>query len=131
MFGGIGFGELVVIAIVLVIAVGPDKMPTFLKTTVKGFRQFQKTTRDLRSAVNIDRIIGDVPTSPARPPQAALQFTEYERERENPRFGPDLEFAYQQQVADEGQWRSEYPPEGPDVAFALLAAAPANAVPVG
>ena len=119
---GIGMSELVVIAIVLLLAVGPDKMPTFLKTTVKGFRQFQKTTRDLRNAVNIDRIIDDVP---ARPKLAApaIALTEYERQRENPRFAVDIEHAQTVQAVVQGDWRNEYPSEGPDVASALLGGA--------
>ena len=81
-----------IIAVVLIIAVGPDKMPSMLKTAVKGFRDFQKTTTDLRNAVNIDQLLDLEPHNKRHvlaPP--ALALSEYERQRENPRFGPDIE----------------------------------------
>ncbi|MEZ4254137.1 MAG: twin-arginine translocase TatA/TatE family subunit [Polyangiales bacterium] len=114
-------GELVVIAVVLIIAVGPDKMPTFLKTVVKGIRQFRKTTSDLRESVQIDRILGDAPPVRRAAP-APLSLTEYERQRENPRFGPDVEYAHARQMKHDGEHRNEYPAEGPDVGFAMQGA---------
>ena len=128
---GISLPELMIIAVVLIIAVGPDKMPSMLKTAVKGFRDFQKTTTDLRNAVNIDQLLDLEPHNKRHvlaPP--ALALSEYERQRENPRFGPDIEHAMAQEAEFSGDLRREFPPEGADVAYASLPPAVEGAVPV-
>ena len=56
---GIGGGEMVIIFLVLLFAVGPDKMPTFARALTKGIRQFRATTADLRKQVGIDAILAD------------------------------------------------------------------------
>ena len=56
---GIGGGEMVIIFLVLLFAVGPDKMPTFARAITKGIRQFRATTADLRKQVGIDAILGE------------------------------------------------------------------------
>ena len=56
---GIGGGEMVIIFLVLLFAVGPDKMPTFARAISKGIRQFRATTQDLRKQVGIDAILGE------------------------------------------------------------------------
>lgn len=56
---GIGPGEMMVIFLVLLFAVGPDKMPTFARAITKGIRQFRATTQDLRKQVGIDAILAD------------------------------------------------------------------------
>lgn len=119
-----------IIAVVLIIAVGPDKMPSVLKTVVKGFRDFQKATTDLRNAVNIDQILDLEPKNPRRVLAPVLALSEYERQRENPRFGPDLEHAMSLQTEFAGDLRREFPPEGADVAYASLPPVVEGAVPV-
>ena len=39
---GIGFGELTVVLIVVLLAVGPDKLPELMRTVGKGLRQFRR-----------------------------------------------------------------------------------------
>jgi Tat protein translocase TatB subunit len=56
---GIGGTELIVIAIVLLIAVGPNKLPNLLKALVKGYREFRRATRELRASTGIDEILQD------------------------------------------------------------------------
>lgn len=56
---GIGFGEMVVIAVFLLIAVGPDKLPTMIKTVAKTYRQFRRTALDLRASTGIDDLLRD------------------------------------------------------------------------
>ncbi|MCA9531128.1 MAG: twin-arginine translocase TatA/TatE family subunit, partial [Myxococcales bacterium] len=51
---GIGFGELAVVVIVLLLAVGPDRMPKLMRALGKGIREFRSTMRDLRQTVGID-----------------------------------------------------------------------------
>ena len=56
---GIGVGEFVVVAIVLLLAVGPDKMPTLFKTVGKALRMFRRTTRELKNSIGLDELLRD------------------------------------------------------------------------
>jgi Sec-independent protein translocase protein TatA len=101
---GIGFSELVVIGIILVIAVGPNRMPGLLKAVVRGYNEFRKATRELRASTGIDEILQDedlkslrkplyvppapAPKKPAAPSQRTL--TDKERAQENPAEGVDI-----------------------------------------
>lgn len=122
---GIGWGELLVIALVLLVVVGPDKMPAFLKTTVKGIRDFRRTARELRDATGIDRILDDRPP----PPKRVTKLSEYEVSREVPVIGADLEFARSSAVEREDEWAQEVPLPSADILFAQHAGRPAVADP--
>ncbi|MFK7985088.1 MAG: twin-arginine translocase TatA/TatE family subunit [Sandaracinaceae bacterium] len=65
---GIGGTELIVIGIVLLIAVGPKKLPNLLKAAIKGYREFQRATRDLRASTGIDEILRDEELNALRKP---------------------------------------------------------------
>ena len=54
---GIGTGEMLIIALVVLFAVGPSKMPVFMKTVGKGMRDLRKATRDLREQSGIDELL--------------------------------------------------------------------------
>lgn len=56
---GIGFGEMVVIVILMLIAVGPDKLPTMVKTVAKTYRQFRRAATDIRASTGIDDFLRD------------------------------------------------------------------------
>ncbi len=116
---GIGAGELVLIAIVVLLAVGPNQMPKMLRVVGKGVREVRKATRELQSTVGLNDILSDdelrdplglnkpagkpgakaapKPTAtPAKPtvtrPGAAL--TDEDIAREQPSDGVDLDLAY-------------------------------------
>ncbi|MEQ8161822.1 MAG: twin-arginine translocase TatA/TatE family subunit, partial [Smithellaceae bacterium] len=44
---GIGFQELLIIAVVALLIVGPKKLPDLAKTLGKGFHEFRKATDGL------------------------------------------------------------------------------------
>lgn len=70
---GIGFGEFAIIFVVLIVAVGPDKLPTLMKTVGKTIRGLRQASRDIRSAVGIDEMMREdfsPNTPPARRPKA-------------------------------------------------------------
>lgn len=101
---GIGFGELAVIAVVLLIAVGPGKMPSLFKAVGKGLREFRRATRELRDATGIDELLRDddlrrplrpVPRAAPQPPPAPRRrgLNEEERAAETPEEGVDLAHA--------------------------------------
>ncbi|MBP7341445.1 MAG: Sec-independent protein translocase protein TatB [Smithellaceae bacterium] len=55
---GIGFQELIIIAIIALLIVGPKKLPDLAKTLGKGFRDFKNATEgvteDLKDAMKED-----------------------------------------------------------------------------
>lgn len=55
---GIGFSELLVILVVLLIFVGPEKLPETAKTLSKGIRAIRQSTNQLRSTIEDDEHIG-------------------------------------------------------------------------
>lgn len=100
----IGFGEFVVIAIVALLVLGPDRLPVTLKAVGRAIREFRRATNELRAQIDIDGSIRDVrrqleldEPAPRRKAQDAARIY--------PREGPDLE-----DVLPEG---SPYPPVAP------------------
>lgn len=65
---GIGGGELVVIVIILILAVGPDRMPKLMRTLGQGMRQFRQKSQELREAVGIDDLLYGDPAAPRLAP---------------------------------------------------------------
>ena len=57
MLDSIGFGELAVICIVLIIAVGPQRLPSMMKTVGKTMRTLRQASRDLRESTGIDELL--------------------------------------------------------------------------
>jgi len=57
---GIGGQELLVIAVVALLAVGPKRMPTLMKAIGKTVRELRNATRNLTSQVGLDEVLGDV-----------------------------------------------------------------------
>jgi sec-independent protein translocase protein TatB len=97
---GIGFTEMLIIAVVLLIAVGPRQLPQLMKTVGKGIREVRRAADDLRRSTGIDEILSDNDLrNPLRgidqaPPQnTPYQLTANDLVRENPREGIDSEHA--------------------------------------
>jgi len=63
---GIGFGEFAVVAIVLLVAVGPQRLPGLMKAVGQGVREFRRATAELRRASGIDEIMRDDPLGTRR-----------------------------------------------------------------
>ena len=59
LFSSIGVGELAVICVVLILAVGPERLPTMMKTLGKTMRTLRQASRDIRSATGIDELMRD------------------------------------------------------------------------
>jgi sec-independent protein translocase protein TatB len=55
---GLGMGEIIVILIVALLVLGPDKLPDAAKQIGKGLRELRKHTRDLQDTVEKDEHIG-------------------------------------------------------------------------
>ena len=52
----LGFGELLIIALVFIVVVGPDRLPELLRTLGKTLRSVQKANHDLQSSIGIDKL---------------------------------------------------------------------------
>lgn len=65
---GIGAGEFMVVAVVMLIAVGPQRLPALMRTVGRAMREVRKGTRELRDAMGIDEALyGDDIPRPRRP----------------------------------------------------------------
>ncbi len=62
---GLSFGEVVIIAILALLLLGPDRLPDAAKTLGKGLRDIKKATDELKDQVESE-IYGQ-PQRPARP----------------------------------------------------------------
>ncbi|MEY4576623.1 MAG: hypothetical protein RL701_1326 [Pseudomonadota bacterium] len=68
----IGFGELAIICIVLIIAVGPERLPSMMKSLGKTLRTLRQASRDIRASTGIDELMREdfdlyTPPAPRRP----------------------------------------------------------------
>lgn len=63
---GLGFGEMVVIALLAIIVVGPTRLPTLFKTVGGAMRQLRQASRDIRTSVGFDELM-DLDAQPKRP----------------------------------------------------------------
>lgn len=76
----IGFGELAVICIVLIIAVGPERLPSMMKTLGKTIRTLRQASRDIRASTGIDEMMREdfdlyAPIRPSPPRRPAIAAT--------------------------------------------------------
>ena len=56
---GMGMGELLLILVVALLFVGPDKLPNAARAIGKGIRDFRKHTQDLQSTLEQDEKLGE------------------------------------------------------------------------
>ena len=69
---GIGVGELVLIAIVALLVVGPKKLPDALRAIGKVISEFRRTTNEIRTEVAFDDVVDQV-TRPLREGMAGIE----------------------------------------------------------
>lgn len=70
---GIGPTELAVFLVIVLLAVGPERLPTFMRTVGKGLRQVRNASREFKEAIGLDELMreGDpFRAPPVRPPRA-------------------------------------------------------------
>jgi Tat protein translocase TatB subunit len=63
----LGFGEILVICVVLIIVVGPERLPSLMKNVGKAVRTMRQASRDLQASVGLDEILRE---DVLRPPPA-------------------------------------------------------------
>jgi Sec-independent protein translocase protein TatA len=70
---GVGPTELAFFLVIVLLAVGPERLPTFMRTVGKGMRQVRNASREFKEAIGFDELMreGDPFRSPpVRPPRA-------------------------------------------------------------
>jgi sec-independent protein translocase protein TatB len=122
---GIGPGEMIILLVILLIAVGPKSMPTFMKAVGKGLREFRRTANDLRQQVGLDDLMREDDwrdplglKQPARAPAPARDrtLTPADQQREYPPEGADVRHALEGSPADDTAAGGTPPPPPPPVA---------------
>lgn len=104
---GIGISELILIAVVALVVVGPKNLPLTLRAVGRAIREFQRASRELREQAGFDEVVDEV-TRPLREGLAGIE-KDVLAEREDtsmeyPEAGPD-DFGA---LADGASW---YPDE--------------------
>ncbi len=89
---GIGISELILIAIVALVVVGPKNLPVTLRAVGRAIREFQRASRELREQAGFDEVVDEV-TRPLREGLAGIEqdvLREHEdTSMEYPEAGPD------------------------------------------
>jgi sec-independent protein translocase protein TatB len=76
---GLGFGEIVIIAILALLVLGPDRLPGAAKTVGKTLRDLRRATDDIKGQIETELYVDErkaakpalVPPVPAMPPRPA------------------------------------------------------------
>ncbi len=89
---GVGPTELAFFLVIVLLAVGPERLPTFMRTVGKGMRQVRNASREFKEAIGFDELMreGDPFRSPpVRPPRARpLPVQEAQEEQEEQEEAP-------------------------------------------
>ncbi len=68
---GLSFGEILIIAVIALLLLGPDKLPEAAKTLGKGLREIRRATDDLKDQVEKEIYTDAKPRPALVPPVAA------------------------------------------------------------
>jgi sec-independent protein translocase protein TatB len=68
----LGFGEILLICAVLIIVVGPERLPTLMKTVGKTLRTVRQASQEIKSTVGLDELMREDITRPLPPPRPRL-----------------------------------------------------------
>ena len=76
----LGFGEIVIICLILIVVVGPERLPSVMKNVGKTMRTVRQASRDLRETVGLDELMREDVLRPMppvrRPPPATISRTD-------------------------------------------------------
>ncbi len=75
---GIGFSEVLLILVVVLLVVGPQKLPEIARTLGKGVRMARRASQELRDAIEVDEIRQSVYDHTVRPWQQATDIEDAE-----------------------------------------------------
>ena len=90
MFGNLGFGELMVVLVIVLVLFGAKRVPEISASFGKGIREFKRNLNDIEqsvtTAVTTPPALGQPRQQWARPTEVAHTETATEREREPKRL---------------------------------------------
>ena len=74
----LGFGEIVIICLILIVVVGPERLPAVMKNVGKTMRTVRQASRELRETVGLDELMREdvLRPMPRRPPPATISRTD-------------------------------------------------------
>ncbi len=125
---GIGIPELVMIAIVALVVVGPKNLPNTLRAVGRAIREFQRASRELREQAGFDEVVDEV----TRPLREGLSGVEQDVRRELDASAEDTSMEYPEAGPDDfgamAEGTSWYPEEIPPPDEALHAELPSSPV---
>ena len=89
---GVGPTELAFFLVIVLLAVGPDRLPTFMRTVGKGLRQVRNASREFKDAIGLDELMreGDPFRSPPVRPPRARPVPVQEKPAEEPKRSPTV-----------------------------------------
>lgn len=58
---GLSFGEILIVLVVALLVLGPERLPKVAKTIGKGMREFRRTTGDFRDVLEGELLLEDDP----------------------------------------------------------------------
>jgi sec-independent protein translocase protein TatB len=68
MFGSsLGFQEILVICVILIVVVGPERLPSMMKGVGKALRTMREASREIRTTVGIDEMLREDVLRPTPP----------------------------------------------------------------
>ena len=113
---GISFTELTLIALVTLVVVGPQRLPSMLRTVGEWTRRLRRLTTEVRAQTGIDQVLRQEGIEGGLVELRSMMrgdFSSFQRERRAQR----VEDPYRETI--EIDRSREYPPEGVDAAYAL------------
>lgn len=106
---GIGIPELILVALVALVVVGPKNLPSTLRALGRAIREFQRASRELRRDAGFDDVVEEV----TRPLREGLSGVEEDFARE--KKGIQDAVVYEDPPPGDGvDVTMEYPEAGPD-----------------
>lgn len=72
---GLGIWEILVILVIALVIMGPDRLPTLAKALGRGMREFRKATREIQASLEVEEVRRTVRrgVAVARSPRSAIQ----------------------------------------------------------
>ena len=84
MFGNLGMGEILIIALIILVFFGARRIPELMGSMGKGIREFKRNVNEIGSAVH-EPVIDDRPATPTRLPNADAQPAKSEEPAREPK----------------------------------------------
>lgn len=109
---GIGFQELLLIFVIALIVVGPNKLPELARTLGKGLAEFKRATNDIKQSFDQDDTVREIKQEFQSAQNLTLLDNPLTSGLSEPPVSPDA--VAPAEVSDESQDSSEPPPSEPE-----------------